>query len=61
MRYENIRKHAEKLGATRFDIALWKHREKVPVKWQKKIVDAAKGKIRFDHFWEIDWAKEKSK
>lgn len=61
MRYNEIRKHAERLGATRFDIALWKYRERVPIKWQNKIVENAKGKIRYDHFWEIDWVKEKEK
>ena len=59
MKYAEIRKHAEKVGATRFDIALWKYREKVPYHWQKKIVDVAKNKVRFDHFWEIDWEKDK--
>lgn len=61
MRFIEIRKQAEKLGANRFDIAMWKHRERIPIKWQKKIVETGKGKFRFDHFWEIDWNMEKGK
>lgn len=61
MKYETVKEFAIPLGADRMDIALWKHREKIPVKWQEKIVRSSQGKVRFDDFWEIDWVKEKTK
>jgi len=61
MRYKTMREFAIASGADRLMVNLWKHRERIPISWQHKIVKASKGKVRYDDFWKIDWVKEKEK
>lgn len=61
MRFETVKKYALPLGADRVVMNNWKHRERIPLEWQHKIVKASKGAVKYDDFWKIDWVKEKKK
>lgn len=61
MEFDKVKAYATNLGARAMQVAQWKHRERIPLPWQVRIVRAANGEISFDDFGKIDWNFEKGK
>jgi hypothetical protein len=58
--WELVRAIGVTQGATRHAVTKWKQRNMVPHKWRAHLVAATNGRIRWDHFEDMDKARDAS-
>jgi hypothetical protein len=58
--WELVRYTGELQGATRHAVSKWRQRNMIPHKWRSHLVRATGGRIRWEHFEDMDRTREAS-
>jgi hypothetical protein len=56
--WEVVRTVALGLGASRFAVYKWRQRKMVPYRWRRLLVFGSGGRVRWDHFDDMDKARQ---
>jgi hypothetical protein len=58
--WELVRYTGELQGATRHAVSKWRQRNMIPHKWRSHLVRATGGRIRSEHFEDLDRTRKES-